>query len=202
MSWRSWLNRARGQQRHVTLERVWEQPAAASGLGADVLQAVHANLLEIEANISKAAQPLQALRRELMDSLDRQVLNSEILNLPAEVRTRLRQQNDAMLQNDAAARDYLAANALRIEVLREYAGQRFDDRADGDWFDVYTRAAHLRQRNTRNYIERALGGARDAKDDARLEAMTVKDGEIRARLLQVPAGTRFPGFGKADSQTA
>lgn len=200
--WRNWFDRRRGQRHQTTLETIWNRLAAASELGAEVLQVVHANLIEIESSLGNAAQPLQALRRELMDSLDRQVLNDEILKLPAELRARLRQQNDAMLQSDAEARNYLAANALRIEVLREYAAQRFDDRVDGDWFDVYARAAHLRQRNTRNYIERTLGGARDAKDDARLEAMTVKDGEIRARLLQVPAGTRFPGFGKADSQTA
>ncbi|MGH8312157.1 MAG: hypothetical protein ACRER9_02585, partial [Gammaproteobacteria bacterium] len=107
-----------------------------------------------------------------------------------------------ILQHDDAARAYLAANALRIEVLREYAHRRFGDRTDGDWFDVYARAAHLRQRNTRNYIERVLGGTRNAGDDARFQAMTVKDSEIRARLLQVPAGTHFPGFGKADGQTA
>lgn len=200
--WRNCFGRLRSQRHAATLEIVWNRLSVASELDAEALHAVHANLIEIETSLGQSAQPLQALRRELMDSLDRQVLNSEILNLPLEVRARLRQQNEAMLQNDVEARSYLAANRLRIEVLREYAAQRFADRADGDWFDVYTRAAHLRQRNTRNYIERALGGARDAKDDARLEAMTVKDGEIRARLLQVPAGTRFPGFGKADSQTA
>jgi len=174
--------------------------AAASSLGADVLHAVHANLLAIEASLGEAAQPLQALRRELMDSLDRQVLNGEILKLPAELRARLRQHNQTLLQTDAEAGAYLAANALRIDVLREYASQRFGDRVNGDWFDVYARAAQLRQRNTRNYIERALGGGNDASDDARFEAMTLKDSEIRVRLLQVPPGTRFPGFGKAGGQ--
>lgn len=202
MTWRKWLNRGRERRHQAILEYVWNQRVASSKLDASALQAVHANLIEVEARVGNSAQPLRALRRELMDSLDRQVLNTEILNLPEELRARLRQQNDAMLQNDDEARAYLVANGLRIAVLREYASQRFDDRADGDWFDVYTRAAHLRQRNTRHYIERTLGGAHDARDDARLEAMTVKDGEIRARLLQVPAGTRFPGFGKADSQTA
>jgi hypothetical protein len=200
--WLKWFQWRREHPQRVELEGVWQQLAAASELDASALRAVRENLGEVEARLGMAAQPLQALRRELMDSLDRQVLNTELLNLPVELRARLRRQNDAMLQSDNEARTYLAANALRIEVLREYAGRRFDDRADGDWFDVYARATHLRQRNTRNYIERALDGTHDASDDARLQAMTVKDGEIRARLLQVPAGTRFPGFGKADSQAA
>lgn len=202
MIWFKWLRRRRGQRSAATLEFVWNKLVAASKLETSALQAVHENLRGLEAQFEHVAQPLQALRRELMDSLDRQVLNTELLNLPGDLRARLRQQNDSVLQNDAEARIYLIANALRIEVLREYASQRFNDRADGDWFDVYSRAALLRQRNTRNYIERTLGGARDAGDDARFQAMSLKDSEIRARLLQVPAGTRFPGFGKARRQTA
>ena len=202
MRWLDWLHRRLRYPQRVELESVWQQFAAASELDMSALQAVRENLGEVEVRLGTAAQPLQALRRELMDSLDRQALNTELLHLPVELRARLRQQNDAVLQSDNEARTYLAANALRIEVLREYAGRRFDDRADGDWFDVYARATHLRQRNTRNYIERALGGTHDASDDARLQAMTVKDGEIRARLLQVPAGTCFPGFGKAGGQVA
>lgn len=202
MMWRNWFGNRRGKRGPIALELIWKQLTASSELDTEALQAVRANLMEIEAGLNNVAQPLQALRRELMDSLDRQMLNDEILKLPLELRARLRQHNVAILQNDAEARNYLAANALRIEVLREYGAQRFDDRADGDWFDVYTRAAQLRQRNTRNYIERTLEGTHDPKDDARLEAMTLKDGEIRARLLQVPAGTRFPGFGKVGNQTA
>lgn len=200
--WHDWFGLRHDRRRKVTLQSVWDPLAAASKLDATALQAVHANLIEIEGRLHAGAQPLQALRCELMDSLDRQVLNSEILNLPEELRARLRQQQDSVLQNDTEARAYLAANALRMEVLREYAHRRFGDRADGDWFDVYTRAAHLRQRNTRNYIERVLGGTRNAGDDARFQAMTLKDSEIRARLLQVPAGTHFPGFGKAGGLTA
>lgn len=202
MKWRNWLCRRGDRRRHVTLQSVWDPLAASSTLDAATLQAVHANLIEFEGKLKGSAQPLQTLRCELMDSLDRQVLNSEILNLPEALRARLRQQQEAVLQNDAEARAYLAANALRMEVLRAYAHRRFDDRTDGDWFDVYARAAHLRQRNTRHYIQRVLGGTRSAGDDARFQAMSLKDSEIRARLLQVPAGTRFPGFGKADGQTA
>lgn len=200
--WRKWFARRGHPRRHATMQIVWDRLAALSALDPAALQAVHVNLMEIESNLNGNPQPLQALRAELMDSLDRQVLNSEILSLPEELRTRLRRQQDSVLQNDVEAHAYLAANALRIEVLREYAHRRFGDRTDGDWFDVYARAAHLRQRNTRNYIERVLGGTRNAGDDVRFQAMTLKDSEIRARLLQVPAGTQFPGFGKADGQTA
>lgn len=202
MTWRQWLQRSVGKRQQLALEQVWNRLSTNTELDAAALEAVHANLMGFEAKLDHEVQPLQALRRELMDSLDRQVLNTELLNLPPEMRARLRQQNDAVLQNDDEARTYLAANALRMAVLREYARQRFGDCVDGDWFDVYAKAAHLRQRNTRNYLERALDGAQNASDEARFQAMTLKDSEIRARLLQVPAGTRFPGFGKADGQTA
>ncbi|MGB9429009.1 MAG: hypothetical protein WCC11_03910 [Gammaproteobacteria bacterium] len=187
------------------MEEVWNRLHTAKSseeLSDAARKAAHDNLLEFESKLNAEPQPLQVLRCELMDSLDRQVLNTEILNLPAESRARLREQNGEILQDDSEARQYLAANGLRMAVLREYAGLRFGDRAEGDWFDVYAKATHLRQRGTRQFIERTLGGIQNATDDARFQSMTLVDREIRARLLQVPAGTRFPGFGETDGAAA
>jgi hypothetical protein len=163
-------------------------------LNPEVRASVHGNLLEFEAALRVDAEPLQALRRELMDSVDRRLLNTEILMLPAEVRARLRQQSADVLQSDDEARTYIAANEVRMAVLREYGALRFGDRAEDDWFAVYEKASKLKQRGARNFIQRTLNGTQSSEDDARYQSMTRVDHEIRARLLRVPAGTRFAGL--------
>jgi hypothetical protein len=158
-------------------------------------ESVHQSLLDFEASLHGEAEPMITLRKELMDSVDRRLLNMEILQLPDEVKTRLRAQSSEMLQTDAQAQAYIAANDLRMALLREYAAQRFDDRIEGDWFDVYQKASRLKQKGARNFIQRTLNGNQSSVDDARYQTMTIVDHEIRARLLKMPAGAQFPGFG-------
>ncbi len=205
MTWTALFRRKSGGHRQITMEQVWKEQSQvklSEELDEDTCQAVHRNLLEFETKLAAETYPLQALRRELMDSLDRRVLNTEILKLPDDLRARLRQQNREILQSDNAARIYIAANDLHMTILRAYGDLCFDDRADGDWFDVYEKASRLRQRSTRQYLERTLGGTQNATDEVRFQSMTLVDSEIRARLLQVPAGTRFPGFGNDGGETA
>ncbi|MGH8321848.1 MAG: hypothetical protein ACRESX_00100 [Gammaproteobacteria bacterium] len=205
MTWTDLFHRKSARREQATMEQVWNERLHA-GLPAEVdepaRQAICQNLLELETRLATETQPLQALRRELMDSLDRRVLNTEILKLPDDLRVRLRQQNHEILQTDDAAHIYIVANELHMEILRQYSHLRFDDCAEGDWFAVYEKASRLRQRSTRQYLERTLDGTQNATDEARFQSMTLVDNEIRARLLQVPAGTRFPGFGNAGSETA
>lgn len=206
------LSRFRQRNNQISMEAIW-QTRLNDGRGAhktrnnsltefmnavddDIRESVHQSLLELEERLRDDAQPTLAIRQELMDSIDRRHLNCEILKLSVNARSDLRKSHPHILQTDEAARTYIGANELRIAVLREYAGLRYGDRADGDWFDVYQKASSLRQRSTRGYIERAVGGTQSTTDDVRFQTMTVMDIEIRKRLLQVPAGTRFPGFGK------
>ncbi|HVC29044.1 MAG TPA: hypothetical protein VNF48_05770 [Gammaproteobacteria bacterium] len=208
------LGRFRQRYRQISMEATWQswlndgvrntQTSTQIGLmhtvDEDVRESVHQSLLELEDRLRRDAQPMLAIRKELMDSIDRRQLNSEILKLPVNTRADLRSSHPNILQTDVAARTYIDANDLRITVLRKYAGLRYGDCADGDWFDVYQKASRLRQRGTRGYIERACGGMQNATDDVRFKTMTLMDSEIRERLLQVPAGTRFPGFGKSAVQ--
>lgn len=192
------------------MEEAWQAWLGLESLGAEerqrrmklleemneaVRESVHRNLLDFESGLQRDSAPLLAVRRELMDSVDRRVLNLEILELPPEVRLKLRRQSSEILQSDEEARTYLAANEVRMAVLREYGGQRFGDRADGDWFDVYEKASRLKQRGARGFIRRTLSGTQSNADDERYQSITRVDQEIRTRLLQVPAGTRFQGFG-------
>lgn len=200
-------NRLVGRQ--VSMETLWqawqkmdelsdEQRTARSALLDKVTgqnrDSVHQSLLDFEASLHGEVEPMIALRKELMDSMDRRLLNVEILQLPDEVKTRLRAQSSEMMQSDALAHAYIAANDLRMQLLREYAAQRFDDRIAGDWFDVYQKASRLKQKGARNFIQRTLTGSQSSVDDARYQTMTIVDHEIRARLLKMPAGAKFPGF--------
>ena len=184
-SWQAWLTGSDTAQREALLAR----------MNAEVRESVHRNLLEFEQALCREGAPLSALRLELMDSVDRRLLNQEILLLPPEVRRKLRSQSAELLQSDAEAETYIAANEVRMAVLREYGARRFGDRAEGDWFDVYEKASRLKQRGARNFIQRTLSGTQTGADDARYQNMTRVDQEIRARLLKVPAGARFQGFG-------
>jgi hypothetical protein len=188
-AWDAWSGGTPGDPRLVTL-----RDALLKELTPEVQASVRGSLAEFEAALRADRQPLQMLRRELMDSVDRRLLNSEILGLPPEVRSKLRAQSSEMIQSDEEARTYVAANEARLSVLREYAALRFGDRVAGDWFDVYEKASRLRQRGARNFIQRTLNGTQTGEDDARYMSMTRVDQEIRTRLLKVPAGTRFTGL--------
>jgi len=189
-AWTAWLDFESLDEK----QRKWRRGLLAQ-LNDAVRESVHSNLLEFEADLRIQTEPLQTVRRELMDSVDRRLLNTEILELPPEVRAKLRQQSSEILQTDEEARTYIAANEVRMAVLREYGARRFGDRAnDDDWFAVYERASRLKQRGARNFIQRTLNGTQSSADDARYQNMTRVDQEIRTRLLKVPAGARFTGL--------
>lgn len=191
-AWDRWLESAPQDAEQRAL-----RDALLAELNPEVQASVHRNLLEFEATLRVDTNPLQALRRELMDSVDRRLLNTEILLLPAEVRAKLRQQSVDVLQSDDEARTYIAANEVRMAVLREYGAMRFGDRAEDDWFAVYEKASKLKQRGARNFIQRTLNGTQSSEDDARYQTMTRVDHEIRTRLLRVPAGASFSAVSPA-----
>ena len=202
--------RRRIQGQPVAMESLWQKWTSADNLASDEArsvresilsqvddsnrESVHQSLMDFEASLLGETEPMIALRRELMDSVDRRLLNIEILQLPDDVKARLRAQSSEMMQSDPQAKAYIAANDLRMMILREYAAQRFGDCIKGDWFDVYQKASRLKQKGARNFIQRTLTGNQSSVDDARYQTMTIVDHEIRARLLRMPAGTPFPGF--------
>lgn len=154
-------------------------------------EAVRNDLLRFETKALADDEPLLVIRRELMDSIDRRMINREILELPENLRQGLRARSGDVIGSDAEAEAYLAANELRLELLREYAGRRFGDRAPQDWFDVYEHASMLKQRTARNYIMRSMSGELNDEHDARHQAISLVDSQLRAHLLKVAPGTRF-----------
>ncbi|HEX6928172.1 MAG TPA: hypothetical protein VF267_02910 [Gammaproteobacteria bacterium] len=213
-AWLGWAIRRRGrqqrsvfsrQERPLPLARVWDEWLAGDAPGAERTrrealftlvapahrEAVREDLLRFEARALAEPEPLLAIRRELMDSIDRRMINREILALPENLKRGLRAQSGDVIASDAEAEAYLAANELRLEILREYAGRRYGDRAPQDWFEVYERAALLKQRTARNYISRSMSGELNEEHDARHQAISLVDSQLRAHLLKVAPGTRF-----------
>ncbi len=201
------------QGKPLPMQRVWDEWPATTDLDdaertrrltlharvAPVHRdAVREDLLRFEAQALADAEPLRAIRRELMDSIDRRMINREILELPEGLKDRLRAQSGDVIGSDAEAEAYLAANELRLEVLRDYAARRFGDRAPQDWFDVYEHASMLKQRTARNYITRSMSGALDDEHDARHQAISLVDSQLRAHLLKVAPGTRFSRLAKPE----
>lgn len=166
--------------------------ALLAELDEEAVQAVKRDLLELEKRVLGGRYPLTAIRKELMASVDRRMLNTEILRLPEKVRRDLRAQSPDVIQSDEQARRYIAANELRLHVLREYAARRYGDKAPHDWFSVYERASRMKQRNARAWIEHSLTGVSAPGENERQQAITIVDGQLKMRLLQVPPGTEFP----------
>ncbi len=119
------------------------------------------------------------------------MLSQEILDLPFELRQRLRASSAEIIQDDDALRRFIGVNEFQLELLRQFAAGRFHDRADNDWYVVYEKAARMRRRVLRHFLERSMDGSVQQMDDVRQQAITVVDSQLRLRLLQLAPGTQF-----------
>lgn len=162
-------------------------------LAKDTRAAVRDDLLAFEEKLAadSPSAALTVLRRELMDSVDRRILNEEILALPPDRRNLLRSASSEIIQTDNQARRYILANELRLAALREFAGGRFGDKAGKDWFAVYEKAAGMRRRSLAHFLVRSATGDLQQAEDARQQAISMVDTQLRSRLLQVAPGTSF-----------
>lgn len=158
------------------------------------IDTVRSDLLRLEQEFLSGRYPLTEIRKELMASVDRRMLNTEILRLPDDVKTQVRNESPDLIQSDLQAQRYIAANELRLQVLREFATRRYGDYAQRDWFAVYEQASRLKQRNARFFIEQALRGPGLDSDNPHHQAISMVDSQLKARLLQVPPGTEFPMY--------
>lgn len=152
-------------------------------LDAGALAAVRDGLIKTEKHILAQPQPLLALRREIMDGIDRRVLQMEALALSEDA-------GDALAESIGGKLDIrrgLDADALRIRLLRYYGAAKFGDRAENDWYDVYWQAAQLKRRSFHNYVRQ-----REDEDSSRYRSVVVVGERLKQRLLDTPPGTSFP----------
>jgi len=154
-------------------------------------QAIYDDLLEFEQKVLDGQYPLTRLREEIMASVDRRMINVEILKLSEEDKSRLREAQSDVIQTDSHAREYILANELRLALLREFAAKRYGDRAEDDWLHVYERAAQYKRRLTKARILQGLEASEESDQESRQQAIDVVDRQLQLRLLQVPPGTTF-----------
>jgi hypothetical protein len=184
-TWRAWMEQALD----ATQDRL--RAEACGALDRRQLDAVREDLLEFEREVLSKPYPLTTLRKEMMASVDRRLLNIEILRLPPYEKRELRHRQPDLIQSDGHAREYIIANEVRLAILRRYAALRYGDQAENDWFSVYERAARLKQKTARSMILRGLHSDENEPQDARQQAIEMVDSQLRMRLLQVPPGTSF-----------
>lgn len=189
----------------VTMEGIWDdwmeadleesrhrlRAEARQMLDANQRDAIREDLVDFEKRALSGRYPLTKLRQEMMASVDRRMINIEILRLSPDEKRQLRERQADIIQSDSHAREYILANELRLALLREYAARRYGDRAENDWFEVYERAAQYKRQITRNRILRGLENEQDNPEDARQQAIDVVDRQLQIRLLQVSPGTQF-----------
>ncbi|MDN5863870.1 MAG: hypothetical protein L0I62_01430 [Gammaproteobacteria bacterium] len=134
---------------------------------------------------------LSETRTELMDSVDRGLLHRGLMQLdPDTVQTVL----DRMPELPASSTDLarlIAANELRTAVIRNWAGRYYGDRAQGDWFDAYCRAAEMRQASAARDLERLAGEPTAAIQNHIDAAIRGLNTSLRLRLLQAPRGRKI-----------
>jgi hypothetical protein len=159
-----------------------ESPAQTLDEGA--LAGVREGLLKTEKDILARPQPLTALRREIMDGIDRRLLQLEVLALPPESRGQLA----GPIGEESDIRRGLAGDELRIRLLRYYGAAKFGDRAENDWYDVYQQAARMKQRSFRNFIRQCAADA----GNGRYRSVVVVGERLKQRLLETPPGMSFP----------
>jgi hypothetical protein len=172
--------------------RAWRRgglaPAAAfaddtpgQDLDDAALRAVHEELKKTERRILSDADPLTALRVQIMDGIDRRILQTEALSAPGTAHA-------GALKGATDIDRGLAADALRIRLLRYYGAARFGDRAENDWYDVYEQAAELKRKSLRDFVRPSTSGAGPGGYQ---KSMVVNE-ELRRRLLETPPGTSIP----------
>lgn len=183
--WDEWMEADLDESRHRL------RAEARQTLDSNQRDAIREDLVDFEQRALSGRYPLTKLRQEMMASVDRRMINIEILRLEPEEKRRLRSKQADIIQTDSHAREYILANELRLAVLREYAARRYGDRADNDWFEVYERAAQYKRRMTRARILRGLEDGEEGPEDARQQAIDVVDRQLQIRLLQVSPGTQF-----------
>jgi hypothetical protein len=185
---------------NVRIDDIWQTwrrgglaPAAAfadasppRGLDDEALAGVRRDLLKTEKKILGQPRPLVALRREIMDSIDRRMLQLETLALPPESRTEL----VGRIGDEFDIRRGLAADHLRIRLLRYYGAAKFNDRAENDWYDIYQQAAQLKRRGFRDFLKKPA-------DNKRYQSAIVVGERLKQRLLETPPGTSFRGSGRS-----
>lgn len=181
------------------LDRAWRRSSPArSALGRDALDVLRDDLRQHIQTWTALDhdEGLQRARNELMDGTERMLLQRTLRRLDPGIRASVAAK---MPEFKPVAEDldrYLAAETLRLDVLRAWMGFYYGDRARGDWYDVYCKAAEMRLESIGRDFERIAGMPVYKTEDNRDAAIRGINASLRLRLLQMPPGARVghPGL--------
>jgi len=165
--------------------------ARRSPLDASALDLVRHDLEAHAATWAANPDGRAITRTELLDSVDRELLNDALLALSAPEREAVRERIPELPPRDAELRRRLDADRLRLRVLRRWAGLFYGDRARGDWFDTYRRAAEMRRESLGRDLERLAGTPVHIAQHHRDAAIRGLNTALRLRLLQAPPRARI-----------
>ncbi len=135
-----------------------------------------------------AEQGRLGCRTELMNSMERICLRRALSALDPHTREQVSERLPEFRQLDQNQERQLAAEKLRMDLLRTWTGLYYGDRARGDWYDVYFRAAEMRMSSIGRDLERIAGLPVHVVENNRDAAIRGLNAAIRLRLLQMPPG--------------
>lgn len=172
-------------------ERAWRRcKVARRPLDAEALETVRGDVLD-HIGIWVTKDPEQgrlACRTELMDSMERVCLRRALSALDRQTREQVAERLPEFRQLDHGQERQLEAEKLRMELLRIWTGLFYGDRARGDWYDVYAKAAGMRMNSIGRDFERIAGLPVHVAENNRDAAIRGLNAAIRLRLLQLPPG--------------
>lgn len=172
-------------------ERAWRRNVAASpALDAEALESVRSDLAAHMARWSglDRDEGRLACRNQIMDSIERLCLQRGLQDLDAATRDRVTERLAEFRDLDRDLSRRIAAEALRIDTLRDWSGRYYGDRGRHDWYETYRRAAEMRMESIRRDFERIAGLPVHVAQNHRDAAMRGLNAALRLRLLQLPAG--------------
>lgn len=172
-------------------DRAWRRcKAERRPLDAEALEKVREDVLNhIGAWAARdAEQGRLGCRSELMDSMERICLRRALSALDPQTRERVSERLPEFRQLDHNQERHLEAEKLRMDLLRTWTGFYYGDRARGDWYDVYFRAAEMRMNSIGRDLERIAGLPVHMAENNRDAAIRGLNAAIRLRLLQMPPG--------------
>lgn len=175
-----------------SLIQTWREAAGrAETLDTTAREAVRRDLENRIRTWAANEDGLKKLRSELMDSVDRGLVYRALLRLAPDLRTAVRERVSELPRSDAEIERFIAASELRISVIRAWAGRWYGDRARGDWFEAYRKAAAMREDSALRDLERLAGDPQPTTRNNLDAAMRGLNASLRLRLIQAPPGAKI-----------
>ena len=169
-----------------TIEAAWEHYVSHPDEGSERdrkaiarLERIDRTALEAELRATAvqalaAPSSLEMLRKTIMDSTDRFVLEESM--------------SGAAAADGPAETEYLQ-EVLRAGALRCFSMLRFEDYAENDWYTHYLKMAEMNAGNVAGMVRKAVAGESTSLETSLHDALTGTMRQVRGALLRYPPRT-------------